>query len=84
MEEFFLEDESEAIAGMDITEDLVQAIAEWNNVNRLLEHKHHRFLEYLAIGRLKMTGKNKYIAARLYKKAQKLGFNEARVSEKVQ
>jgi len=28
--EFFLEDESEVVAGMDITMGLVQAIAEWN------------------------------------------------------
>jgi len=84
MEEFFLEDESEVIAGTDITADLVQAIAQWNNINGLLDQKQHRFLEYLARGRLNMTGKNKYIAARLYKKAQKLGFNEACVSEEVQ
>jgi len=83
MEEFFLEDESEVIAGMDITVALVQEIAEWNKNNRLLAPEQHRFLEYLANGRLKMTGKHKYIAARLYKKAKRLGFSETFVSQEV-
>jgi|GEM_PF-6781581 len=81
MEDFFLEDESEVIAGMDITMDLIREIADWDRSNRILKPEQHRFLEYLVNGRLKMTGKYKYIAARLYKKARNNGFAEAFASE---
>ena len=76
MEDFFLEDESEVIAGTNITLDLVWRIVEWNKNNRLLKPQEHRFLEYLASLKLNMEGKNKYIAACLLKKAKKQGFNE--------
>jgi len=48
-----------------------------------MKPEQHRFLKNLASGQLKMTGKNKYIAARLYKKAQKNGFSETFVSQEV-
>ncbi|MDY6823472.1 MAG: AIPR family protein [Thermodesulfobacteriota bacterium] len=81
MEEFFLEDESEVIAKIDITANLIHQIMEWNKENRLLDPRQHRFLEYLADGKVKNVGKIKYIAACLYNKAKKHGFSESFVSE---
>jgi hypothetical protein len=76
MEGFFLEDESEVIAGTNITIDLAWRIVEWNKNNRLLKPQEHQFLEYLANLKLNMEEKNKYIADCLLKKAKKQGFSE--------
>lgn len=81
MEDFFLEDESEVIAGIDITAELAQEIADWNKSNRSLGPEEHRLLEYFANGKLKMTGKYQYVAAILYRKAKKHGFSKAFISE---
>jgi len=80
MEQFFLEDESEMIAGIDITTTLVKAVVKWDENNRKLKPQERRFMEYLSSGRLNMTGKNKYIAARLFKKAQNCGFCEISIA----
>jgi hypothetical protein len=83
MDEYFLEDEAEIIAGTYITMDMVREIVEWNKNNRFLKPEEQRYLENITNQKSNLTGKGKYITARMLKKAQKHGFNRTLVSEQI-